>query len=73
MKLYVHKMNENTLITHDGYIQLGIYNMTLEEFMSKTKIEYIQTNWVPDTFANRYKRASYQKILKKASIGTKIE
>lgn len=73
MKLYVHKLNENTLVTHDGHVQLGIYNMTIEQFMNKSEIDYIETNWVPDIFANRYKRVNYQKLLQKASIGTKTE
>lgn len=68
---YVYVLNEHTLITHDGHIQLGIYHMTLEEFMSKVLVEYTETYWMPDTFSNRYKRANYQKLLTKVSTGTK--
>lgn len=73
MTLYVYQMSETTLITHDGHIQLGMYNMTMEQFLSKTEINYIETYWVPDIFTQRYKRANYQKLLQSASIGTKIE
>ena len=71
MTLYVVKLNEDMLITHDGEVQLGIYRMTIENFMSMTKENYIETYWVPDVFFHRYKRNNYQKHLKKASIGTK--
>jgi len=73
MTLYVVKVNENMLITHDGEVQLGLYNTTLENFMSMTKKEYIETYWTPDTFSQRYKRNNYQKHLRKASIGSKDE
>lgn len=71
MSLYVHQLNETTLITHDGYVQLGIYQMSLEKFFSMVKVEYIETYWVPDVFTKRYKRVNYQKHLDCASIGTK--
>ena len=73
MTLYIYELNENTLITHDGYMQLGIHNMKLEEFLNKAQVEYTQTYWVPDVFTKRYKRAKYQKHLQAASIGTKNE
>jgi len=71
MTLYVHQLNETTLITHDGYVQLGLFHMSLEKFFSMVKAEYIETYWVPDVFTKRYKRANYQKHLQCASIGTK--
>jgi hypothetical protein len=69
--LYYHKVNEKTIITHDGYVQLGIFFMTEEEFLAKVSVDYTETYWIPDVFCKRYKRANYQKHLKKASIGTK--
>lgn len=71
MTLYVTKIDDNTLITHDGYVQLGCFKMKLEDFLQKVKVEYIETHWIPDSFAKRYKRANYQKHLNYASIGTK--
>lgn len=73
MTLYVVKINEDMLITHDGEVQLGIYHTTIENFMSMAKENYIETYWMPDVFCHRYKRNNYQKHLKKASIGTKDE
>jgi hypothetical protein len=73
MTLYVVKLDEDTLLTHDGEAQLGIYHITLENFMSMSKKDYIETYWIPDVFSNRYKRNNYQKHLKRASIGTKDE
>jgi hypothetical protein len=63
MTLYVYQKNENTLITHDGDVQLGIYFMSLEKFNSLSKVNYQQTYWIPDVFKNRYKRLNYQKHL----------
>ena len=71
MTHYVYQLNETTLVTHDGYIQLGIYSMSWEKFYSLAKIDYIETYWLPDTFSNRYKRANYQKHINAASIDTK--
>lgn len=71
MTLYVHQLKENVLVTHDGYCQLGLYYMSLKQFMSMAKVKYIESYWLPDTFSNRYKRINYQRHLNAASIGTK--
>ncbi|AIX21573.1 hypothetical protein Syn7803C10_244 [Synechococcus phage ACG-2014f] len=59
--LYVFQ-SEERLITHDGHVQLGCHNMTMEEFMSfdRENIRYIETYWLPDVFGNRYKRSNFQ-------------
>lgn len=71
MILYFHQLNEDTIITHDGHCQLGIYKMSKETFLQKVKVKYIEVNWIPEVFAKRYKRANYQKLLKQVSTGTK--
>jgi hypothetical protein len=71
MTLYYYIIDENTFITHDGYMQLGFYRMSIQEFLEKAKVNYVETYWVPDVFTNRYKRLPYQVHLKEASIGTK--
>jgi hypothetical protein len=71
MTLYVVKVNENMLITHDGEVQLGLFHMNIDEFLQKSSVEYIETYWLPDTFSHRYKRLNYQKHLNQASVGTK--
>jgi hypothetical protein len=71
MTLYVVEVKENTLITHDGEVQLGVFHMSINEFLQKSNVEYIETYWLPDTFSHRYKRLNYQKHLNYVSIGTK--
>jgi hypothetical protein len=72
MTLYFYQLDEDTIITHDGYCQLGIYlKMSKEKFLSMVKVEYIEVYWIPDIFTKRYKRTNYQKLLKQASVGTK--
>lgn len=71
MTLYVVEISENTLITHDGEVQLGVFYMSMEQFLGNAKTEYHETYWIPDIFSRRYKRIKYQKHLKSASIGTK--
>lgn len=70
-KLFVVKLEENKLLTHDGDTQLGIFHMTLDEFMKMARADFQETYWIPDSVQNRYKRVNYQKHLKVASIGTK--
>ncbi|AIX16770.1 hypothetical protein Syn7803C58_245 [Synechococcus phage ACG-2014f] len=59
--LYVFQ-SDDRLITHDGHVQLGCHNMTMEKFMSfdRENIRYIETYWLPDVFGNRYKRSNFQ-------------
>jgi hypothetical protein len=71
MTLYVVQVEENKLITHDGEVQLGMFSMTVKQFLESVREEYIETYWLPDTFSHRYKRVNYQKHLNSASIGTK--
>jgi hypothetical protein len=72
MTLYFCQLDKDTIITHDGYCQLGTFHkMTKEKFLSMVKVEYIEVNWIPDVFTKRYKRLNYQKLLKQASTGTK--
>jgi hypothetical protein len=71
MKHFVYQKDENTLITHDGEVQLGILHTTLEDFLSRVQVSYQVVHWVPDTFNQRYKRINFQKHLNQASINTK--
>lgn len=71
MTLYYCIIDENTFITHDGYMQLGYHKMPIKEFLEKSKVNYVEVYWVPDVFTKRYKRLPYQVHLKEASIGTK--
>ena len=71
MTLYVVQIRENTLITHDGEVQLGVYLTSMDNFLKNSNCQYVETYWLPDIFSRRYKRVNYQKHLKSASIGTK--
>lgn len=58
--LYIYRHNHHC-ITHDGYIQLGIHSHSLERHLELCpSINWIETYWLPDIFAKRYKRASFQ-------------
>lgn len=70
--LYYYKVNDDTFITHDGYVQLGICH-NLEYFLANVKVEYIETHWIPDTFNNRYKRLNYQVHLQQQALIVKEE
>lgn len=63
MTLYVYQKSKKVLITHDGNVQLGVFYMKIEDFLSLSKTEYIETYWLPDIFKDRYKSISYQKHL----------
>ena len=71
MTLFVVRLSENKVLTHDGEVQLGIFPMSLEDFIAMAQAEYQETYWIPDSVGNRYKKLSYQKHLRAASIGTK--
>ena len=71
MPLYYYVLDENTIITHDGYLQLGLFLMNEETFLSSVKVNYQKVYWIPDTFSKRYKRVNFQNHLRAASIGTK--
>jgi len=60
VKLYIYR-SEFNCVTHDGYIQIGFHNHTVEEHIRLCPtIYWIETYWLPDVFANRYKRSSMQ-------------
>ena len=71
--LYVCETKPGTLISHDGHVQLGYQNMSLEEFLSLQKVDYLVVHWVPDIFKHRYKRNVFQHHMRasdgKDSIG----
>jgi hypothetical protein len=60
---YYYILNNNTIITHDGEVQTGIIHMSVETFLSKVKVNYEQTYWLPDPFIKRYKRKNFQNHL----------
>lgn len=64
--LYLYALESGGCIIHDGYIQIGIMKHSVEKHMElNPTINWIVTYWCPDVFANRYKRATFQKTEKK--------
>jgi hypothetical protein len=64
--LYICQIGDSECLTHDGYIQIGIFNHSVEKHLElNPTIDWQITYWMPDVFANRYKRVSFQKTEKK--------
>jgi len=60
--LYIHLLSESSCLTHDGYIQIGVFNHSLQKHLElNPTINWIETYWYTDIFSNRYKRASFQR------------
>lgn len=58
--LYIHRLENNTCLTHDGYIQLGTMNHSVEDHIRlNSKMNWVETYWAPDVFTKRPKRASF--------------
>ena len=58
--LYIHRIGDRC-ITHDGYIQIGIHSHSVERHIELcSTIRWVETNWIPDVFGKRYKRATFQ-------------
>jgi methionine aminopeptidase len=68
--LYICDIGRGKCITHDGYIQLGIMSHNVEKHIElNPTINWIVVHWIPDIFANRYKRVTFQKT-EKANEGS---
>jgi hypothetical protein len=63
--LYVHDCGDH-LISHDGFVALGIHHMTLAQFMKLQRADYLPVYWHPDPFGIRYKRTRFQEHERKA-------
>ena len=60
--LYIHPLSESSCLTHDGYIQIGVFNHSLKKHLElNSTINWVETYWYPDIFSNRYKRATFQR------------
>tara|TARA_R110002020_G_scaffold160122_1_gene344436 strand:- start:843 stop:1136 length:294 start_codon:yes stop_codon:yes gene_type:complete len=64
--IYIHPLSETSCLTHDGYIQIGVFNHSLEKHLKlNPTINWVETYWYPDIFSKRYKRANFQQTEKK--------
>ena len=58
--MYIYRLGDRC-VTHDSYIQLGIHSHTVERHRElNDTIHWVETNWMPDVFMKRYKRATFQ-------------
>ena len=63
--LYICDIGNGECVTHDGYIQIGIFNHSVEKHLElNPTIDWQVTYWMPDIFINRYKRANYHHTMK---------
>lgn len=63
--LYICQIGDSECLTHDGYIQIGIFNHSVEKHLElNPTIDWQITYWMPDIFINRYKRVNYQHTMK---------
>ena len=60
--IFIVPLSENKCLTHDGYIQIGIFNHSVERHIElNPMIEWLVVHWYPDIFNNRYKRVKFQR------------
>ena len=63
--LFIVDIDNGRCVTHDGYIQIGIFNHTVEKHLELNPlIDWQVTYWMPDPFCIRYKRINYQHTMK---------
>ena len=61
-QIFIVPLNENKCLTHDGYIQIGIFNHSMQRHMEINPcIDWQEVYWFPDIFKDRYKRVKFQR------------
>ena len=61
-EIFLVPLKENKCLTHDGYIQIGIFNHSVERHKELNPcIIWKEVYWYPDIFKNRYKRVKFQR------------
>jgi len=59
--LYLYRNDESSCISHDGHIQLGYFNHSIEKHIELNPlVRWVETYWKPDVFGVRYLRAGFQ-------------
>ena len=64
--IFVVPVNEYKCITHDGDVELGVFNMGAERFCEMCQIKTLIVHWKPDPKGTRYKRVNFQRTEKVA-------
>ena len=63
--LYLCELSDESCLSHDGYIQLGVFDHSVETHLKlNPTINWVVVHWYPDIFTNRYKRVTFQKTEK---------
>ena len=63
--LYLCELTDESCLSHDGHIQLGIFDHSIETHLKlNPTINWVLVYWYPDVFKIRYKRVSFQKTQK---------
>jgi len=61
-QLGIYRLDIDRCITHDFYIQIGIHSHSVERHRALNHtIEWVETYWLPDKFAIRYPRVTFQR------------
>ena len=64
--LYVVALSEDKCVTHDGDMDMGVFNFGVEKFLSMVGVDAMEVYWRPDPKGNRYKRVNFQRTEKVA-------
>jgi hypothetical protein len=63
--LFLVDIGDERCITHDGHVQMGSFNHSVEKHLELCPDQYWQvTYWMPDPLGLRYKRANFQHTMK---------
>jgi hypothetical protein len=64
-QLFLVPNGDDRCITHDGHVQMGSFNHSVEKHLELCPDQDWQvTYWMPDPLGLRYKRANYQHTVK---------
>lgn len=59
--IYVYALTENKCITHDGDVELGVFNFGVDKYLELCDVEAMEVHWKPDPHGCRYKRVNFQR------------
>ena len=63
--LFLVDIGNGRCVSHDGYIQIGIFSHSVEKHLELCpEQEWQVTYWMPDPFCIRYPRPNYQHTMK---------
>ncbi len=64
-QLFLVDIGDGRCITHDGHVQMGSFNHSVEKHLELCPDQDWQvTYWMPDPLGLRYKRANFQHTVK---------